>query len=153
MADAMEGLTPEEKAAFEEAEQKTRERYELARKVVDLAEGLVVSDSHFLAPAIGQLKSDISPALMIEPFATDGQTLYIEPTRVLATFAKTRKPPIHDIVHVLMHCILMHPFVDDRVERFPGTLPLTSSPRAWPPRSAAPVKGTGARPSRSCSST
>ncbi len=122
MADAMEGLTPEEKAAFEEAEQKTRERYELARKVVDLAEGLVVSDSHFLAPAIGQLKSDISPALMIEPFATDGQTLYIEPTRVLATFAKTRKPPIHDIVHVLMHCILMHPFVDDRVERFPWDL-------------------------------
>ena len=57
MADAMEGLTPEEKAAFEEAEQKTRERYELACKVVDLAEGLVVSDSHFLAPRIASSQS------------------------------------------------------------------------------------------------
>lgn len=115
-------MTAEERAKLAAAEEEVRHRLELARKVVELAGGLVVSDSHFLAPAIGQLDVRIAPALMAEPFATDGKTLYLDPVRVLANFSRDRKPPVHDIVHVLMHCILMHPFVDGRIDPGPWNL-------------------------------
>jgi len=121
MLDA-EMMTPEEKAKLAAAKEEVRRRYQLAKQVVELASGLVVSDNHFLAPAIGQLDIEIAPALMLEPFATDGKTLYIDPQRVLENFSRDRKPPCHDVVHLLMHCILMHPFVDDRIEPGPWNL-------------------------------
>ncbi len=88
--------------------------WDLACKVIDLARGLVVAQSPFLSSAIGLLKP--VRAQLADPFATDGQTLHVDPDRLLATFARTREAPAHDFVHVLLHCVLLHPFVDASVD-------------------------------------
>lgn len=99
-----------------------KKQFALAKQVVELAKGLVVSDNHFLAPAIGQLDIVMAPAPMPLSFATDGEKLYIDPTRVLDDFVRTKEAPIRDVVHTLLHCILMHPFVTRDIEQGPWSL-------------------------------
>lgn len=94
-----------------EMDDEVREKRErLALAVVELARDRVVAEHHFLAPAVGALPEEIRE--MGRPFATDGVTLFVDPDCVLGDFARLRKPPIRDYVHVLMHCLLLHPFVD-----------------------------------------
>jgi predicted metal-dependent peptidase len=84
----------------------------LAREVVELARGRIVADNQFLAPSIGLL--DVREAKLGVPFSTDGKTLFIDADLVLADFARTRQPPVHDLAHVILHCLLMHPFLGGR---------------------------------------
>lgn len=96
------------------ASERDSRTWDLACKVIDLARGLVVAQSPFLSSAIGLLKP--VRAQLSDPFATDGQALHVDPDRLLATFAQTREAPVHDFVHVLLHCVLLHPFVDASVD-------------------------------------
>lgn len=92
-----------------EMSDETRSRREaLALAVVDLARDRVVAEHHFLAPAVGALPVEIRS--MGRPFATDGITLFVDAECVLYDFARLRKPPTRDYVHLLMHCLLLHPF-------------------------------------------
>ena len=83
-------------------------REALALAVVDLARDRVVAEHHFLAPAVGALPVEIRS--MGRPFATDGVTLFVDAECVLYDFARLRKPPTRDYVHLLVHCLLLHPF-------------------------------------------
>lgn len=87
-------------------------RRRLALQVVELARGQIVADNQFLAPSIGLLQ--VREARLGVPFSTDGRTLYVDTRIVLQNFVRTRKPPVHDLVHVILHCLLMHPFLGAR---------------------------------------
>lgn len=84
------------------------ERERVARRVIDLARGEVLADHQFLAASVGLL--ELRFERMGLKFATDGITLWADPGLVVADFLRTRKPPTHDLVHVLLHCLLLHPF-------------------------------------------
>ena len=88
--------------------------WQLASKVIDLARGLLVSDNPFLSSSIGLLKPQ--PAELEDAFACDGNTLYVCVPKVLQDFSRTREAPVHDLAHVLMHCLLLHPFVDASID-------------------------------------
>lgn len=88
--------------------------WQLAVKVIDLARGLIVSDNPFLSSSIGLL--EVKPAQLNDAFACDGKTLYVDAKRMLATFAEQREAPVHDFTHVLLHGILLHPFVSSDVD-------------------------------------
>lgn len=88
--------------------------WSLAQRVLDVARGLIVADSPFLSAAIGLLEP--APARLEAPFATDGQTLLVDADKLLAAFSRTREAPVHDLMHVLLHCVLLHPFVSARVD-------------------------------------
>lgn len=104
-----------------ETDDEAREKRErLALAVVELARDRVVAEHHFLAPAVGVLPEEIRT--VGRPFATDGVTLFVDPECVLSDFARLRKPPIRDYVHVLMHCLLLHPFVEVKGD---------VAPKAW----------------------
>ncbi len=86
----------------------------LSERVLDLARGLIVADNPFLASSIGLLRTQ--PASQQDPLATDGRTLFVDAEKVLAAFSQTRQAPVNDLVHVLLHCVLLHPFVGGQVD-------------------------------------
>lgn len=92
----------------------------LATNVLELARGVIVADNQFLASPMGQLQmipAELKDKVM---FASAGNTLYFDPVEVLTDFAKTEDAPVHNLLHVLMHFILLHPFVGKDI-----------SPEAW----------------------
>lgn len=100
---------------MEETTRPTEERaWQLAVKVIDLARGLIVSDNPFLSSSIGLL--EVKPAQLDDAFACDGKTLYVDASRMLATFSQQREAPVHDLTHILLHGILLHPFVSSSVD-------------------------------------
>ena len=50
-------------------------------------------------------------------FATDGSALYYEPLHLLEKYRKEPDVITRDYLHVLLHCLLRHPFLHTRVER------------------------------------
>lgn len=86
-----------------------KRKLELAGRVVALARQAVLANAFFLAPALQKLHTEYR--VLGTPFSTDGQTLFVDPDVVLSEYARTRTPPTHDLLHVLLHCLLLHPFV------------------------------------------
>ena len=50
-------------------------------------------------------------------FATDGRAVSFDVDQALAAFTATREAPTHDLMHVLVHCLMLHPFVGATVDR------------------------------------
>ena len=88
--------------------------WSLALRIIDLARGLIVSDNPYLSSSIGLLKT--AQASLPDTFACDGQTLYVDAARLLKQFSQERVAPSHDMAHILLHCLLLHPFVDASVD-------------------------------------
>lgn len=104
-------------------------RDQLALRVLELAQGELISQNPFLAPAAALL----SPVLVKDPaagtgahavagplFSTDGQSLYVNAGALLARYKATHKAPTQELAHLLVHCLLLHPFVTSQVD-----------PKAW----------------------
>lgn len=91
------------------------EREELASRVVDLARGLIVAENPFLASSFALL--DLEPAHGGAAFSTDGRTVSFDVDHALAAFTATREAPTHDLMHALVHCLMLHPFVGATVDR------------------------------------
>ena len=88
----------------------------LALQVVGLALSEVIAANHFLAAASGLL----TPACAhvgTAAFACDGETLACDPDLVLEAFSRSRVAPTREVLHVLLHCILLHPFVGADIDR------------------------------------
>ena len=86
----------------------------LAQRLVELARGTLLADNPFLAAATGLL-----PFRAAQPksaLATDGSALLVDTAKLVSQFSSERAAPVHDYAHVLMHCVLLHPFVGSKVE-------------------------------------
>ena len=122
------------------------QQYSLALKIVDLAKAQIVADNHFLSAAIGQLRparaklcmpDSAVPGGVAAPasakgaaetaagatataapsFATDARILYIDPANLLASFVADGEPPTHDLLHTILHCVFLHPFVGANIRQ------------------------------------
>lgn len=85
------------------------DRERAALKVVELAKALALADNHFLSAAVGRLRIVCMPLPM--PMATNGTELAIDPQRICDGFLREREAPKHDLMHSVMHCVFLHPFV------------------------------------------
>lgn len=91
------------------------ERDALALEVVSLARDALLAQNPFLASSMGLL--ELAPReLGGTSLSTDGGTLWYDPTRILDEFRATHEPPVHEIAHLFVHCLLLHPFVDASVD-------------------------------------
>lgn len=97
---AKAGLTKRERAAI---------------KVVELARARVLVGNPFLAGAVGKLR--LVPGEFIMPLATNGRDLGVDPVLVCDAFLRTKEPPTHDFLHAALHCVFLHPYTSDSVER------------------------------------
>ncbi|MBR2790417.1 MAG: hypothetical protein IKD70_07355, partial [Eggerthellaceae bacterium] len=87
----------------------------LAFSVVDLAKALVLADNHFLSAAVGRL--EVIPGIFAAQFACDGYALGIDTDKVLETYVRTREAPKHDLLHSILHCLFLHPYVGPAIKR------------------------------------
>lgn len=88
----------------------------LAQDVLELARSIIVANNQFLAAPIGQLELKPMALSSSLAFATDATTCYFDPDLVLAQFAHTGQAPMHDVIHVLVHYVLLHPYVGSDIE-------------------------------------
>ncbi len=91
------------------------DRERAALKVVELAKALALADNHFLSAAVGRLRIVCAPLLM--PMATNGAELAIDPQRICDGFLREREAPKHDFMHSVMHCVFLHPYVGESIDR------------------------------------
>ena len=99
---------------FEGARALSGDREKLALKVVELARSELLAQHHYLSAALGRLP--LTPRAQDCAFATDGKRIAFDPQRVLDAFAESRVPPVHDLLHCVLHCMLLHPFQKDPVD-------------------------------------
>ena len=78
-------------------------------KVVDLAKALILADNHFLSAAVGRLR--VSHGSFSCPLATNGFELGIDAEKVCAQFKNSKTAPKHDLLHTVLHCVFLHPYV------------------------------------------
>ncbi len=89
---------------------------QLAIQIVELARSEIVSQNPFLAGPFSLLT--LAPTRgATSALAVDGQTLSFNVDQLIQDFVTRRAAPAHDMAHVLVHCLLLHPFVGATVGR------------------------------------
>lgn len=87
----------------------------VAFKVVDLAKAQALADNHFLSAAVGRLK--VEPSFFLQPFSTDGRSLFINADMLCAQFRMQQHAPKHDLIHAVLHCVFLHPYISPSIDR------------------------------------
>lgn len=90
------------------------EKEGLALRVIDLAKAQALADNHFLAAAMGRLRP--AAASLALPFATDGRCLAFDAERVLSLYVSQKEAPKHDLMHSVLHCVFVHPYVGPSID-------------------------------------
>ena len=86
--------------------------YKLASDVLILSRNTLLVNLHFLDAAL----SRISPiAVPIDTIATDGEHLFYNPKHVLKCYAEEKERTVRDYLHILMHCVFKHMFLEPTV--------------------------------------
>ncbi len=109
------GNSGPEQFSTEEEKQLIALKIGLTAKIIDLAKALIVADAPFISAAIGRL--EVVPSILTCPFATDARYLYVDIDKLLDQYLETRVPPKEDLLHVLLHCIFVHPFASETVHK------------------------------------
>lgn len=85
---------------------------ELAREVFSQVGTSIVMKMRFLDMAVFKLKPVISDL----PLATDGISLYYHPAWLLKHYQEEPNAVTRDYMHVMLHCIFSHPFINNTVD-------------------------------------
>lgn len=88
--------------------------YKLASDVLILSRNTLLVNLRFLDAALSRI---ISVAVPIDTMATDGEHLFYNPKHVLKCYAEEKERTVRDYLHILMHCIFKHMFVEPTVNR------------------------------------
>lgn len=81
----------------------------LAVQVLTLAQSRLTADLRFLSSSLEQLRPVPIPGLK-RLFSTDGHLLYYTPETLLRAFYTQQAAPTRTFLHVILHCLLGHPF-------------------------------------------
>lgn len=98
-----------------------RDRDDLARAVLGLSRDQLIVSLRFLGNALGQLPVETAASTLNFPdrdplaeeralLATDGSTLVFNTDTVLQGFKSHRDQVTRDYLHLVLHCVLGHPF-------------------------------------------
>ena len=87
---------------------------DLAREILDLSRNTLRMHLRFLDGALDRLGTAVHNDIV---FATDGRVLYFDPLHLLERYKKEPEAVARDQLHVLLHCLLRHPFLHDRPQR------------------------------------
>lgn len=88
----------------------------LAVQVLTLARSRLMADLRFLSGSLEQLIPTPAEELAA-PLATDGSTLYYCPVRLLELFKQKQDLPAQALLHLILHCLLGHPFQKQFLDR------------------------------------
>lgn len=85
----------------------------LAREVMQLSRDTLAVKLRFINPALSQLELLSSTW----PLATDGTRMLYDPVYILHTYAKEKNMPVRGYLHVVLHCVFQHFYVDLRIDQ------------------------------------
>ena len=86
----------------------------LARDVLLLSRNTLLVNLRFLDAALSQFKLwpiDTSTLL------TDGRNILYNPRHILKTYRSAREIPVRDYLHIVMHCVFRHMYMDPTLNR------------------------------------
>ena len=87
---------------------------DVANEVLALARNTLLLNLRFLDGALNRLKTAVHAEIV---YATDGSTLYFEPLHLLGRYRQEPDAITREYLHVLLHCLLRHPFLHEQLER------------------------------------
>ncbi len=96
-------------------EEKTKRASEIAKDVLNYARNSLLVNMRFLDSALSRL--GLFPADTEIPLGTDGKNLIYQPMHVLRRFKTGKTVMTRDYLHVVMHCIFRHMFINSLVNR------------------------------------
>ena len=85
----------------------------IAREIFSQVRTTIVLNMRFMDMAVFRLQ----PVAMPAPLSTDGELLYYEPRWLLKRYRSETTAVARDYLHVLLHCIFRHPFVNTLVNQ------------------------------------
>lgn len=95
-------------------EDKKEKVYKLAKDILMLARNTILVNFRFLDVAISQFEYTPSDEGTI---MCDGKNMVYNPLHILKTYKEEKEQPVRDYLHMVMHCIFRHMYVDRKVDR------------------------------------
>lgn len=93
-------------------DEQLEKRNRLAADVLRLSRNTLLVNLRFMDAALSRLE-----AVPVEDitFATDGRYLAYDPRHVLRCYKQEKEVPVRDYLHIVLHCVFRHMFVDPTV--------------------------------------
>ena len=85
---------------------------QLAQDVLRLSRNTLLVNLRFLDAALSQFTYHPAPGLL----ATDGQRIYYDARALLQGYRLEKERPVRDYLHMVLHCVFRHNFVDSLVD-------------------------------------
>lgn len=93
----------------------TQEEIQLATEALNEARVALMMEFRFLDTSLWHMPWKACDCPMA--LSTDGKTLFYNPIRVITTYAQNQNELVRDLLHLILHCILHHPFDTSHPER------------------------------------
>lgn len=93
-------------------EQRARQ---IAVDVMTLARNRLTVDLRYMANPISMLQLTEAPGM--DSIMADGRRLWYDPIHILQSYQQARELPVRKYLHVVLHCIYQHFFVNMQVDR------------------------------------
>lgn len=85
-------------------EELRKKQLDLSAKVSSLASGTLMLNMRYMAKAVSRLRQ-----LPYEgSYRCDGRTVCYDPSHLLARYKQSERLPVHDYLHMLLHCVFRH---------------------------------------------
>ena len=85
----------------------------LAHEVMLFCRDLLSVKLRFINPALSRL--ELVPSTW--PLATDGVRLLYDPVYILHSYSREKNMPVRYYLHVILHCVFQHFYVDGRINQ------------------------------------
>ena len=86
----------------------------LAQEVLKLSRSTLLVNLRFLDTVLNQITPASRPGCAL---ATDGQTMFYDPRHILRTYQAERTAVVRDYLHLVLHCVFRHMYVQQPVDR------------------------------------
>ena len=94
-------------------EEIAKKQLALASKVYSLSSGTLLINMRYMAKAISRL----GVAVCEGSYKCDGRTVSFDPAHLLARYRQSERLPVHDQLHMLMHCVFRHWHTGEGLDR------------------------------------
>lgn len=94
-------------------EEKIKKLSDLAREVMELSRNTLLVDLRFLDMAVSRLTLSQMDEVHL---ATQGTHVFYNPRYVLGSYKSCHEKPVREYMHVILHCIFRHMFVNPSID-------------------------------------
>ena len=95
-------------------DEKMNKMENLAKEVLKLSRNTLLVNLRFLDRALSQFEYISVPESTI---MTDGRNILFDPKHILACYKTEKERTVRDYLHIVMHCVFRHMYMDPALNR------------------------------------